>query len=138
MASSPLHGIILELEDQTWKALQKDGASLIPFLSRDCVMLFPMGMKVTATSDPSLKDVMTSEAFVPWKSYDMSDVDVMPLGGDAAIISYRVKALRPPIDAPDDGEPFRALVSSTWRRDSDGAGWLMVLHQQTPFTDIGL
>lgn len=100
-------------------------------------MLFPMGMRVSATTDPNLKDVMTSEAFVPWKSYDMDDVVVTPLGEDAAVISYSVKALRPAIDAPDDGTPFRALVSSTWRRDSEGAGWLMVLHQQTPFDDIG-
>ena len=130
--------MILELEDSTWKALQKDGASLIPFLSRDCIMLFPMGMKVTATTDPSLKAVMTSEAFVPWKSYEMTDVEVTPLGANAAAISYRVTALRPAIDAPDDGTPFRALISSTWRQDPEGAGWLMVLHQQTPFQDIGL
>ena len=136
MASSPLHDTILELEDQTWKALQKDGASLIPFLSKDCIMLFPMGMKVTATTDPSLKDVMTSEAFVPWKTYEMSDVEVTSLGEDAAQISYQVEAQRPAIDAPDDGTPFRALISSTWRRDPEGAGWLMVLHQQTPFSDV--
>ena len=136
MEDSPHHETIKDLEDQTWKALQKDGASLIPFLSKDCIMLFPMGMKVTAMSEPSLKEVMTSEAFVPWKSYKMSDVEVTTLGPDAAVISYKVSATRPPIDAPDDGEPFRALISSTWRRDVDGAGWLMVLHQQTPFNDI--
>jgi hypothetical protein len=101
--NSPLAATITELEDSTWKALQKDGASLIPFLSKDCIMLFPMGMKVSATTDPNLKDVMTSAAFVPWKTYEMSDVEVTSLGEDAAVITYRVKALRQEIDAPDDG-----------------------------------
>jgi hypothetical protein len=138
MAETGLHDTILQLEDLTWKALQKDGAALIPFLSRDCIMLFPMGMKVSATSEPNLKEVMTSEAFVPWKTYAMSDVEVTPLGPDAAAISYRVTAVREDIDAPDDGTPFRALISSIWRSDPGGHGWLMVLHQQTPFQDIGL
>jgi hypothetical protein len=156
--SSPLAAMITELEDATWKALQKDGASLIPFLSKDCIMLFPMGMKVSATTDPNLKDVMTSAAFVPWKSYEMSDIEVTSLGEDAAVITYRVKALRQEIDAPDDGvslerelvrslghteanvkqEPFKALISTTWRKDPEIGAWLMVIHQQTPFTIVGL
>ena len=129
---------ILDLEHQTWRALQKDGASLVPFLSKDCVMLFPMGVRVSATSTPNLKEVMTSEAFVPWKTYDIKDPVVIPLGADAAAITYNVTAMRPQINAPDDGEPFIALVSTTWRRDSEGAGWLMVVHQQTPYADLEL
>ena len=95
-------------------------------------MLFPMGLKVTATSDPNLKDIMTSDAFVPWSGYKMIDVAVMGLGEDAAAITYKVKAMRPAIDAPDDGAPFKALISSVWRKDAEG-DYLMVLHQQTPY-----
>ena len=98
-------------------------------------MLFPMGVKVTATSSPNLKEVMTSEAFVPWDTYDMSDATVTALGLDAALITYKVIALRPKVGAPDDGQPFRALISSIWRR-SPGANWLMVLHQQTPYSEL--
>jgi hypothetical protein len=133
--NDPVHDIILDLEDQTWKALQREGAALIPFLSKDCQMLFPMGVKVTADSTPNLKEVMTSEAFVPWESYDMDGVRVTSLGPDAALITYRVHAMRPRVGAPDDGQPFRALISSVWRR-SPGADWLMVLHQQTPYSEL--
>ena len=131
-----LHYTILELEDATWKALQKNGAALIPFLSKDCIMLFPLGMKVSATTEPDLKEVMNSDAFVPWQSYHMSDVEVTELAENAAVISYKVKAKRLAINAPDDGASFHALISSTWRKAPE-AGWLMVVHQQTPY-DIGL
>lgn len=133
--TDPLHDMILDLEDQTWKALQRDGAALIPFLSREAQMLFPMGVYVTATTSPNLKEVMTSEAFIPWRTYDMSEVKVTELGPDAACITYRVKALRPNVGAADDGLPFRALVTSIWRRQH-GADWLMVLHQQTPYSEL--
>ena len=130
--SKEIHDKILELEDATWKALSDSGAKLIPYLSRDCQMLFPMGLKVTATSDPNLKDIMTSDAFIPWSGYKMHDVVVMELGEDVAAITYKVKAMRPAIDAPDDGAPFKALISSVWRKDTEG-DYLMVLHQQTPY-----
>ncbi|ETN42431.1 uncharacterized protein HMPREF1541_01586 [Cyphellophora europaea CBS 101466] len=133
--TDPLHDTILDLEDQTWKALQRTGAALIPFLSKDCQMLFPMGVRVTATSTPNLKEVMTSEAFVPWVSYDMHEVLVTELGPDTALITYKVQALRPQVGAPDDGQPFKALIASVWRR-SPGADWLMVLHQQTPYSEL--
>lgn len=131
--SKTLHDTIFELEDATWKALSDSGAKLIPFLSKDCSMLFPMGVKVTATSTPNLKEVMTSESFVPWASYKMSNVEVTELGDDAAIITYRCRAMRPEINAPDDGTPFTALLSTVWRKTEPDAGYLMVLHQQTPF-----
>lgn len=133
--TDPLHDMILEKEDQTWKALQREGALLIPFLSKDCQMLFPMGVLVTATSNPNLKEVMTSEAFIPWKTYDMDQVTVTELSPDAAMITYRVTALRPKVGAPDDGQPFKALITSVWRRNP-GADWLMVLHQQTPYSEL--
>jgi len=137
MDQSTLYNTILGLEDQTWRALQVDGASLLPFLSHDCIMLFPIGIKVSEKTEPSLEDVMTSEAFVPWKTYKMSDIEVTPLGPDAAVISYRVKARRQAFDPDEedvDEEPeFRALISSTWRRDAETEKWSMCLQQQTPY-----
>jgi hypothetical protein len=133
-----LNETILDLEHQTWRALQKDGASLIPFLSKDCIMMFPMGVRVSATSTPDLKQVLMSEAFVPWQTYEIRDPQIVHLSSDAAAITYSVTAMRPKIHAPDDGEPFIALVSTVWRRDHEGAGWLMVLHQQTPYAELDL
>lgn len=135
MDLSMLHQIILALEDQTWRALTNSGAALLPFLSHDCIMLFPLGMKVSAKTAPNLDDVMKSEAFVPWKRYQMSEVEVTPLGPEAALISYRVQATRQHITDDDDErqDEFRALISSTWRRDPEGGKWLMCFHQQTPY-----
>lgn len=94
-------------------------------------MLFPFGMIISTTSSPSIKDVMTSEAFVPWKHYTMSGVTVTPIGTDGALISYRVKAIRP--DANGSDSTFRSLVSSAWRRTSEHGRWLMCFHQQSPY-----
>lgn len=122
---------IIELEDSTWTALSSSkGSNLLPFLSEDCVMLFPLGMKVSHRTDPNIETVMTSEAFVPWKTHKMSEVEVTPVGEQGAVISYRVDATR----AGDDA-PFMALISSTWRKGQDG-DWKMCVHQQTPFQPL--
>lgn len=128
--TSNLTETIIELEHKTWQALQKTGADLLPFLSQDCQMLFPLGMRVTHTSVPNLTQVMTSEAFEPWATYHMKEVEVTSVGEDGAIISYKAEATKS-ADAPT----FRALISSIWRRDSSqSAGeWLMCCHQQTPY-----
>ena len=126
--------MIASMEDQTWKVLSQGGAGLLPFLSTDCVMAFPFGMKISSATVPSIKDVMTSDAFLPWKSYNMSDVIVTPVGSDGAVISYKVKAMRPDPERPDRDAKFRALISSVWRRTpGEGGGWLMCYHQQTPY-----
>ncbi len=129
-----LHNAISALEDSTWRALTHSGADLLPFLSRDCIMLFPLGMKISAATEPNLADVMTSDAFVPWKRYKMRDVQVMPLGPEAAQISYRVHATRQHITEDDDTrqDEFKALISSTWRKDPEAGKFLMCFHQQTP------
>jgi hypothetical protein len=136
-----LHDTIVSLEDQTWKALMHSGAALLPFLSRDCIMLFPLGMKVSSKTSPNLEDVMLSEAFIPWKRYKLLDVEVTPLGTEAAVITYRAIAIRQNVtdddddDDDDDERPdeFRALVSSTWRKDPEAGKWLLCVQQQTPY-----
>lgn len=126
--------LIANLEDDTWKVLSREGAALLPFLSSDCIMAFPFGMKISNASTPSIKDVMTSDAFLPWKSYTMSEVVVTPVGSDGAVISYKVKAMRPEPDNPDKHAKFRALISTVWRKTpGEGGGWLMCYHQQTPY-----
>ncbi|KAK5057861.1 hypothetical protein LTR84_011862 [Exophiala bonariae] len=130
-----LHDTILDLEDQTWKALSHSGAALLPFLSQDCIMFFPLGLNVSARSAPNLDDVLKSEAFVPWRRYRLQEVEVTALGTESALISYRVHATRQHV-TPDDDErqdEFRALISTTWRKDPEAGRWLMCFHQQTPY-----
>ena len=93
-----------------------------------------MGLKVTSTTSPSLHDVLTSDAFVPWKSYALSDISVLEIGtgNQAAVITYEVRAVRPALSEDGREETFRALVSSTWTVDGQGK-WLLLVSQQTPF-----
>jgi len=128
--------LIITLEDATWKAQEKSGKDLLPFLSDDCIMLFPLGLKVSMTSDPSLEDILTSEAYVPWTGHKMSDIEITLIGDSGAIISYRVDATRPPMSDSDDDEDitFTSWISSTWKRDEDSGRLVLCFQQQTPFT----
>ena len=128
MASRELKTRIMDLEEATWRALQKSGEALIPFLTDDCIMQFPMGMKLTSTSDPSVQDVLYSEAFIPWKTFELLDIDVTPVG-DSAVISYLAQATRPPTEAGGRDAEFDALCCSVWRWD--GEKFAMCFHQQT-------
>lgn len=128
-SAEDLTKIIPALEDQTWQVLQKNGADFLRFLSEDAILQFPFGMTISGGTDPSIKDVMTSESYIPWKDYRMSHVVVSPVGSDGAVISYKVKASRPNPDGEDSF--FYALVGSVWRRSGDE--WKMCFHQQTPY-----
>jgi hypothetical protein len=59
-----------------------------------------------------------------WSGVDMEGRVLARPAPGLAVLAYRAEAMRP-------GEPpYRALCSSTWRRD--GADWRLVQHQQTP------
>lgn len=121
-AAPTLSDIIYRLEDQTWRALQHSGSSLLPFLSTDCIMQFPLGLKVSTTTDPSLKDIMLSDSFIPWLRYTLKDVVVTELAREAALITYRAEAVRPPLEEGRGSRnvEFNALCSSVWRLDAEG------------------
>ncbi len=128
--SRALFNAIADLEEETWGALSKSGEAMIPFISDDCIMQFPLGMKLTSKSSPSVLDILRSPAFIPWKSFRLSKIDVQPLGTDAAVISYLAKATRPPAgDGDNKDAEFEALCCSVWRRQ--GETLKMCFHQQT-------
>jgi hypothetical protein len=134
MASAALHDQILDLEEATWRALQHRGADLIPYLSRDCIMQFPMGLKVTAQTEPSVHEILHSPAFVPWKTFALRKVDVTAVGLEGAVISYRAVATRASADPQDPGDAgFEALCASVWRMEA--GKWMMCFHQQTMTTE---
>jgi hypothetical protein len=133
MADRELRHLISDLEDETWQALQRSGAEMVPYLTKDCIMQFPLGMKLTRDTVPSVQDILHSPAFVPWKTYRLSKVDVTPVGRDGAVISYLVEATRLAVEPGDDDVKFEALCSSVWRGDPDGI-FKMCLHQQTMTT----
>jgi hypothetical protein len=133
MADRELRHLIEDLEDETWQALQRSGAAMVPYLTKDCIMQFPLGMKLTRDTVPSVQDILHSPAFVPWKTYRLSKIDITPVGRDGAVISYLVEATRPAIESGDDDVKFEALCSSVWRADPDGI-FKMCFHQQTMTT----
>lgn len=100
----------------------------MPFVTDDCIMQFPLGMKLTARSDPSVKDILHSSAFVPWKTFELQKIDVQPVG-DGAVISYLVEATRPPVEEGGKDTLFEALCCTVWRWD--GEKYSMCFHQQT-------
>ena len=102
---------------------------MVPLITPDCIMQFPLGMKLTADSDPSVIDVLHSQAFVPWKSFELIDIDVTPAGEGAAVVSYYVRATRPPVGEGEGDTMFDALCCSVWRWD--GEKYAMCFHQQT-------
>lgn len=107
-------------------------------------MLTPRSSELTPTSDPSVSDVLHSPAFVPWKSFELLDIDVTPIGpvGEetGGVVSYRVEAVRRAADMGGTDAPgsrkekgqeieFDALCVSVWRWD--GEKFAMCFHQQT-------
>lgn len=133
MASQTLRQTILDEETATWNALSSSGPAILPLLSPKCVMLFPRGSVLSASSTPSLKEVLEAASFTPWASFRMWDEHVVALGegpdgtAAAAVIYYHVEAER-------EGRVTRAVCASTWERTFEAGmevGWKMVTHQQT-------
>jgi hypothetical protein len=128
-----LEEMIITLEDATWKVMEDNAPSLQRFLTDDCVFLFAGGLKLSRDTEPTLVESLKSEAYVPWTGHEMTDIDITFIGGEGAIISYKVEATRPSIEDPDEDAVFTALVSSTWRRDEDSGRLLLCHSHQTPF-----
>ena len=128
-----LEEMIITLEDATWKVMEDNAADLERFITDDCIFIFAGGLKLSSDSEPTLRESLKSEAYVPWSGHKMSDIEITLIGGEGAIISYKVEATRPAVDDSEEDDVFTALVSSTWRRDEDSGRLLMCHSHQTPF-----
>jgi uncharacterized protein YchJ len=113
---------LLDLERAAWDALSTSGEAATKYydhvLADDVLMLFPGGMVIDDRAQ-----VVASMEHASWKSFELTDERVLPLGDSAAIVAYRATADR------GDGD-YTALFNSTYVRE-DGE-WRLVLHQQTP------
>lgn len=114
---------LVELEERGWKALSSDGEAATDFYDRvlddEVVMLLPGGLLLS-----DRVQILSSMSGTPWSSYRMIDPRVLSPADGIRVVVYRVEAKR-------DGSPdYSALIASTYVRR--GAGWRMVLHQQTP------
>lgn len=120
---------ITTLETSVWRALSTSPyspAAALTLLSPSCAMLFPGGLCLSASSEPSLQTVLSDPGFTPWKRFALSEVVVVPLGREgsgAAFVRYKVEAAR-------EGSEFKAFCGSCWEVREEG--WRMASHQQTP------
>ncbi|MBB6122246.1 nuclear transport factor 2 family protein [Nocardiopsis algeriensis] len=116
---------LLELEHRGWQALS-DGTGAAFYgrlMTDDGVMVLAHGQVLDRQAViASLDDAP------PWRSYEIDEERVIPLGTSAAALVYRAAARR------DTGSPvFRAWMSSTYvRRDGE---WALASYTQTPIPD---
>ncbi|KAJ4295308.1 hypothetical protein N0V90_007319 [Kalmusia sp. IMI 367209] len=122
LSSPTLTATICTLEHRAWAALCQSGSALLPLLSSNPVMIFPGDRILTATSSPTVHEILQDPSFQAWTRYTLSHDEVISLGERSALVYYRVEAIR-------EESPFRAICSSAWVLE-DGQ-WKMASHQQT-------
>ncbi len=113
---------LVEMERSFWDAAG-DGGYYERNMASDGRCLLPTGI---LDRDATVAAIAESE---PWADYELEDLVVHEIGLEGAVVGYRATASR------GDDEPYRALVSTTYRRDGDR--WELVVHQQTPLTPDG-
>ena len=120
-------GELLDLEHQGWKSLcDSTGADFYgSVMTDDGVMVLAHGEVLDrAAVVASLNDAP------PWRTYEISDERLVPVGDGDAILVYTGRAYR------DDEQPaFVALMSSVYTREGDA--WRLALYQQTPVPQAG-
>lgn len=113
---------ILTCERAVWEALcLGDAAADLAALAPDFLGVYPDGFSGRDAHAAPLADGPSVAR------YTISEVRVIPLGPDHALIAYLARYLR------TRGVAEEAMyVSSVWRRS--GAGWINVFSQDTPAT----
>ena len=108
--------LLWQMETDFWL---KGTAFFETALAPDAIMVFPAPVGVLKG-----RAILDSLQGVPrWTSCRFED-KVASQAGDAAVLVYRVSALRA------GTEPYRATCTSTYVRHSER--WLLLAHQQTP------
>jgi hypothetical protein len=111
---------LVELEHKGWQALSgENGAEFYDaFLADEAMMALPFGIMDRDTC------VEAIAAAPPWLSYELSDMHVVVLDEESAMVVYNATAQREGLSE------YRAVMSTTYvRRDGE---WLIAFHQQTP------
>lgn len=113
---------LLDLEHLGWQSLcdSRGGTYYGSVMTPDGLFILADGTTMTRDDVAGSLDGMPG-----WSSYRITGARLIPLGPEAAALTYRASASR--ADLP---EPFTALMSSVYRR-IDGRAALS-LYQQTP------
>jgi hypothetical protein len=111
---------VVQAEREGWQELSagRGAQHYRQHLTDDALMAFSFGVLDREQAIESI------EAAPPWASFEMSDVRVIEVTTDSAVVVYRVQARRA------GEEPYDAMVASVFARQ-DGV-WKLAFHQQTP------
>jgi hypothetical protein len=113
---------LMELESKFWNG---DAAFYRANLDAQCLVAFTE-MSGLMSREQVAETVKEGGR---WQDLKITKKGLLPLGEDAAILTYEASAKRP------DGETYRAIVSSGYVKH--GGRWKMAFHQQTPLTEAG-
>lgn len=109
-------------EDAAWQIEERfwlEGSSVYDtLLDPECLMAFP-GMGVMRAAD-----VLNSLKNAPrWSTVEITGRTIGRPGDEVLVLGYKAEGRR------EGAEPYLALCTSTYRRDS--GAWKLVQHQQT-------
>ena len=117
--------VLIDLEKRGWEAVKtKDAATLRRLLAEEYVAITSDGTRLTWS------ELLLAFPFFELKSHELSGFRVIPLGIDAAIVTYEAKS---ETDIFGVSVKERTQISSTWvRRKSE---WRNVFYQETTVDD---
>ena len=123
MTKAQSQKIIVATEKKLWEAWKAKNIKVFnTYLSADSVMIGDAGV---ANKTESLKELEGLSCEI--KSYDLSDIKVVFLNGDAALMTYK---------ATQDGTcGGTAIPSAVWASSAyvkRGGKWFAASHQETP------
>ena len=123
MSRAQSQRLIISTEKKLWEAWKaKDMKAFKANLSADSVMVNDSGVSSKADA---LKEMESASCEV--KSYALSDIKVMFMNNDAAIITY--KSMQ---DATCGGQAVPAAVWASSAYVKRGGRWYAASHQETP------
>jgi len=111
---------LFQVEQEFWTGGK---AEFLKNLDERCLLAFPQAGQMHGVFS---KEKIAQTAWTPnrWRDLEMSHRQLLRFSDSVAMISYRASVLR------SDGEPYHALVSSTYIQR--GEDWKLGAHQHSP------
>jgi hypothetical protein len=113
---------LIDLETEMWRANREgDGAFYDRVLRDDAIVVSKYGVAGKAEAVP-----LITKNENPYLKTDLSDLRVLPIGADSALITYRAEVTALIAGAE---QTFQVLATSVYARVDDA--WRSVFHQQS-------
>lgn len=113
---------LFDLERELWDAnLAGDGSVYADRLRDDAVAVSPWGI---LDRDTAVAGISANRN--PYTAYELTDPISLPLGPDAAILTYRAE-----VHGTNDGGTFTHTVYATSAYAREDGRWRSAFHQQT-------